>query len=113
MPGRSEQERGREEEEEEKDSRKRQVRYEIVHREKGKRAQVDVKPTAQKRVGQSVKQCWDCSQIEIEEEDEEEDWQEEDQMEVQLAEDEKLEEVLERRRMGWKLFASGSLAKGT
>ena len=32
-------------------------------------------------------------------EEEEEDWQKEDQMEVQWAEDEKLEEILERRRM--------------
>ena len=46
-------------------------------------------------VGQSVKQNWDCSQIENEEEDEEEDWQKE--MGMQWAEDEKLEEILERR----------------
>ena len=50
-------------------------------------------------VGKSVKQSWDCLQIENEEEDEEEDWQKEDQMEVQWAEEEKFEEVLERRRM--------------
>ena len=54
--------------------------------------------SAQRTVGQSVKQSWDCSQIENEEEEEEEDWQKEDQMEVQWAEDEKLEEILERRR---------------
>ena len=59
----------------------------------------DVKSTAQRTVGQSVKQSWDCSQIENAEEDEEEDWQEEDEMEVQWAGDEKLEEVLKRRRM--------------
>ena len=59
----------------------------------------DAKSTAQSTVGQSVKQSWDCSQIENEEEEGEEDWQKEDQMEVQWAEDEKLEESLERRRM--------------
>ena len=45
---------------------------------------------------QSVKQNWDCSQIENDEEEEEEDWPKENQMEVQW---EKLEESLERRRM--------------
>ena len=59
----------------------------------------DAKSTAQRTVGQSVKQSWDCSQIENEEEEEEEDWQKEDQLEVRWAEDEKLEEVLQRRRM--------------
>ena len=48
---------------------------------------------------QSVKQDRDCSQIEIEEEEEEEYWQKENQMEVQSAEEAKLEESLERRRM--------------
>ena len=67
--------------------------------EKMVRAQVDVKPTTQRKVGQSVKQSWDCSQIENEEEDEVEDWQKEDQMVRQWAEDEKLEDALERRRM--------------
>ena len=81
--------------------------------EKKAKGQVDVMPTAQRTFGQSVKQRWDCSQIENEEEDEEEDWQKEDPMEVHWAEDEKLEEVLERRRMEGKLFASGRYAKGT
>ena len=46
-----------------------------------------------------VKQSWDYSQIEkIKEEEEEEVWQKENQMELQWAEDEKLEESLERRR---------------
>ena len=89
---------------EEKDSRERQVRYEIVQHEvadieKKARAQVDVRPTAQRTVGQSVKQSCDYSQIENEVEDEEEDRQKEDQMEVQWAEDENLEVVLERRRV--------------
>ena len=58
----------------------------------------DAIPTAQRTVGQSVKQSGD-SQIVNEEEEEEENWQKEDQMEVQWAEDEKVEERLERRRM--------------
>ena len=45
-------------------------------------------------------QSRDCPRIENEEEDEEEEHgQKEDQVEVQWAEDEKLEEVLDRRRM--------------
>ena len=45
----------------------------------------DAKSTAQRTAGQSVKQSWDCSQIENEEEEEEDNWQKEDQ-----------------RRTGWK-----------
>ena len=48
-------------------------------------------------VGQRVNQSWDCSQIENEEE-EDDDWQTDDQMEMQRAEHEKLEQILERRR---------------
>ena len=59
----------------------------------------DAKATACRTAGQSVKQNWDCSQIENEEEEEEEDWKKENQMGVQWAEDEKLEESLERKRM--------------
>ena len=59
-----------------------------------------------KTVGQRVKQSWDRPQIEKEQKEEERDWQEEDQMEVQWAEDGKLEESLERRRMeGFSLQA--------
>ena len=49
------------------------------------------------QLGKHVKQSWDSSQIENEEE-EEYDWQKEDQMEMQWVEDEKLEEIPERRR---------------
>ena len=81
--------------------------------EKKVRAQVDVKPTAPRTVGQSVKHRWDCSQIENEEEDkEDEDWQKEDQMEVQWTEDEKLEEVLERRRMEGYFLQAEVMQKG-
>ena len=61
--------------------------------------QDDAKWTAQRIVGQRVKQIRDCSQIENEEEEEEKGWQEEDQMAVQWDEEQKLEEMLERRRM--------------
>ena len=43
--------------------------------EKKARAQVDDKLIAQRTVGHSVKQSWDGSQIENEEEEEEDDWQ--------------------------------------
>ena len=59
----------------------------------------DTKSTAQRTVGQNVKQSWDCSQIENEEEEEEEVWQRENQMELQWAEDEKMKKILERRSM--------------
>ena len=67
-------------------------------------AREDAKSTAQRTVGQSVRQNRDCSQIENEEE-EEEDWQTENQMEVQWVEDERLEEILERRKEGSSLQA--------
>ena len=59
----------------------------------------------------SVKESWCCSQIENEEEEEEEVWQKENQMGTQWAEDEKLENCLERTKDGRKLFAGGSHAK--
>ena len=79
---------------------------------KGRHARMKM-PSRLHEVGQSVKQNWDCSQIEHEEEEEEEDWQKENQMEVQWAEDEKLEESLDRKREGRKLFESGRQAKDT
>ena len=118
LPGRSAKEKGREEEEEDENSKEKKVRNEIAQevvagiKEKAG-VHEDAKSTAQRTVGQSVKQSWDCSQIENEEEEEEEDWQKEDQMEVQWAEDEKLEESLERRRMEGSSFAGGSHAKST
>ena len=47
----------------------------------------EAKPTAQRTVGQSVEQHWDCSQIEDRYEEEDLDWHEGDQMEEQLDED--------------------------
>ena len=54
----------------------------------------DAKATAQRTAGQRVKQNCDCSQIE-----EEDDWNKENQMGRHWDEEEKLEEVLGRRRM--------------
>ena len=118
LPGRSTLERDREKEKAEGDSRERRIRNDIAQevvagiKEKAS-AHEDAKSTAQRTVGQSVKQNWDCSQLEIEEEGEEEDWQKEDQMEVQWAEDETLEEFLERRRMEGSSLKGGCQAKGT
>ena len=42
----------------------------------------DAESTAQRTVGQSVKQNWDCPQIENEEGEEEDDWKKDDQMEM-------------------------------
>ena len=47
------------------------------------------------------------------EEKEEEDWQKKDQMEVQWAEDEKLEEILQRRTVETSYLQAGSHTKGT
>ena len=58
-----------------------------------------VNSTAQRAVGQSVKQNWDSSRVENEEEEEEKDWQEVEWMAVQWDEEQKLEEILARRRM--------------
>ena len=103
LPGRSS-EAGKEEGEEQEENGERRIKNEIAQKvvECIKRkacAHEDAKSTAQRTVWQSVKQNWDCSQIENEEEKEEDDKQKENKMEVQWAEDEKLEESLERRRM--------------
>ena len=71
----------------------------IAATEKKTRTHQDPKPTELRTVGQSVKHNWDCWQIEDREEEDVLDWQEEDQMELQWDEDEKLEEILERRRV--------------
>ena len=47
--------------------------------------------------GQNPIQRWDCSQLENEEE--KESWQEGDQMAEQWAEEQHLEDIVERRRM--------------
>ena len=47
--------------------------------------------------GRSFMRSWDCSQIENDEEVE--SWQERDQMAAQWQEEQKMEDILERRRM--------------
>ena len=61
----------------------------------------------------SVKESWCCSQIENEEEEEEEVWQKENQMGTQWAEDEKLENCLERTRMEGSSLQAEVMQKGT
>ena len=78
LPGRSTKERGRGEEEAEEERRQRHVRNEIVQEvvpdiEKKERAQADDRPISQRTIRQSVKQSWNCSQIENEGR-EEDDW---------------------------------------
>ena len=66
--------------------------------EKKARAQIDAKQTAQRVAGQSVKQNWDCSQIENGQEEEDGDWQQREHTEMQWVEDEQLQEIFEGRR---------------
>ena len=100
LPGRSVKEKDREEGEADEGNEERENGQEIAQevvvgiKEKAS-APDDAKATAQRTAGQRVKQNWDCSQIENEEEEEEDDWQKENQMGRQWNEDEKLE----RRRM--------------
>ena len=101
LPGRSTEEACKEEEEEKEEKGQRNIRDEIAQKVvasiKEKAGMYEnAKLTLQRTIGQDVKLGWDCSQIRNEEE-EEEDSQIEDQMEVQWAEDEKLEEILERK----------------
>ena len=81
--------------------------------EKKARAQVDIKPTAQRAVGRSVKQSWDCSQIEKRRRGRRGRLAKGKPVELQWTDEEKLEKMLERRRMVSKLFAGGIHAKGT
>ena len=86
-------------------SGERKVRQEIAQEEvpdiqEKTSAQDDAKATAQRTAGQRVKQNWDCSQIENEEE-EEDDWQNEHQMGRQWDEDEQFEEFFGAKK-GWK-----------
>ena len=74
----------------------------------------DAKSTAQRTVGQSVKQSWDCSARELKmkrRRRKRKYWQKENQMELQWAEDEKLEKILVQRRIGTILLAGGGHAK--
>ena len=116
LPGRSTKKIGREEEEGEEDSRERQVRNEVAQKvvagiKKKARAHEGAKPTEHRADGQSVKPNWDCSQIENVKEEEVVDWYEGDPK--QLDEDEKLEEILERRSVDGVPFQAKRHAKDT
>ena len=100
LPGRSAKERCAEEKQEDEISKEKKVRYENaqevvagIKEEAG--VHKDAKSTAQRTVGQSVK-VGTARKSKNEEEEEEEDCQKENQVKVQWAEDEKLEESLER-----------------
>ena len=54
---------------------------------------------------------WDCSQIEDREEEEDVDWHEGDQVEEQWDEDEKLEEILERRKVDGRSVQAEEMQK--
>ena len=111
LAGRSTKEGGREEENAEIIAERDKSEMNLFKKsgiEKKARVQVDAKPTAQRTVGQSVKQNWDCLEIEHEEEEENEDWQEGDQMEMQWVEDEQLGGT---KKSGRRFLAGRSLAK--
>ena len=62
------------------------------------------KDDVKRPVERSFMRSWDCSQIESEEE--EESWRERDQMAAQWEEEQKLDEIVEQRRIEgdcWKL----------
>ena len=87
LPGRSIKEKDREEGELDEDSEKTKIRNEIAQEvvagiKEKVNAHDDAKAIAKRTVVQSVKQNWDCSQIENEEEEETDNWGEEYQMEV-------------------------------
>ena len=95
------QRRGREEGAVDEDGEERRIRSQIVQEVvAGIKEKVGVhngdKEAVQRLAGQSVMRSWDCSQIENEEE--EESWREGDQMAAQWDGEQKLEEIVERRR---------------
>ena len=102
MPGRSTKEKGREEGEVDEGGEERRIRGQIVKEVVAgiqEKVSLDdgVKNNVKRAGGQRFMRSWDCSQIENEEE--EESWQERDQMAAQWDEEQKLEEMLVRRRM--------------
>ena len=95
LSGRSTKEKGREEGEEDEAGEERRIRGQFVQ---GVVAGIKEKVSDVKRpVEQSFMRSWDCSQIENEEE--EESWREKDPMAAQWEEEQKLDVILERRRM--------------
>ena len=102
LPGRSTNEKGREEGKVDEEGEERGIRGQIVQEVvAGIKEKVSVhdgeKDDVKGPFEQSFMRSWDCSQIENEEE--EESWREGDQMAAQWDEEQKLEDILERRRM--------------
>ena len=116
LPARSTKEKGREEGEVDEVSGERRIRSQIDHKVvvgiKGNARVKDcVEEAVRRPAGQSFMRSWDCSQIENE--GEEERWQEGVQMAAQWDEEQKLEEILERRRMEgrslqWEVMQKGA-----
>ena len=101
LPGRSTKEKGREEVEANEGSEDRRIKSQIIQEvAAGIQEKVimhdGVKNNVKRPVEQSFMQSWDCSHIENEEENE--SWREGDQMAAQWDEEQKLEDILERRR---------------
>ena len=101
LPGRSTKEKGREEGEEDEGGEERSIRDQIVKEViagmEEKVIDEGVKNKVKRPGGQCFMRSWDCSQIENEEE--EEGWQERDQVAAHWDDEQKLEEILEQRRM--------------
>ena len=107
LPGRSTKEEGREEGELDGDSGERRIWSQIAQKvlvgiKENASVHNGAKEAALRPAGQSFMRSWDCSHFENEEE--EESWREEDQMAAQWDEEQKLEEILERRRMEGSSF---------
>ena len=84
------------------------------HQGEGRRARKLPSRPLERTVGQKcVKQSWDCSQVENEQEEEEEVWQEENQMELHWAADERLEKIVDRRRMERNSLQAEVMQEGT
>ena len=101
MSVRSKKEKGREEVEANEGSEDRRIKSQIIQEVvAGIQEKVSMhdgaKNNAKRPVEQSFMQSWDCSHIENEEE--KESWREGDQMAAQWDEEQKLEDILERRR---------------
>ena len=102
LPGRSTKEKGREERGVDENGGERRISCQIVPEVvAGIKEKVGVhdgdKGAVQNPAGQSFLRSWDSSQMENEEE--EESWREGDRMPAQWEEEEKLEEIVERRRI--------------
>ena len=101
LPGRSTKEKCREEGEEDEGSEERRIRDQIIEELitgiQKKAIDEGVKNKVKRKGGQSLMRCWDCLQIENEEE--EESWQERDQMAAQWDKEQKMEEILEQKGM--------------